>query len=88
MAIRQDTIVAIRINKSEKILRIANVNDDKYPMCTYPAEPEQVWSETDKEAYSRNVCQFMFLCFRCIYFCVNVLLNISLLHSIRIMAMI
>lgn len=41
MAIRQDTIVAIRINKSEKILRIANVNDVKYPMCTYPAEPGQ-----------------------------------------------
>lgn len=42
MAIRQDTIVAIRINKSEKILRIANVNEEKYPRCTYPAEPEQV----------------------------------------------
>lgn len=42
MAIRQDTIVAIRINQAEKILRIANVNNEKYPMCTYPADPDQV----------------------------------------------
>lgn len=41
MAIRQDTIVGIRVNHSEKILRIANVNDHKYPMCTYPADPDQ-----------------------------------------------
>ena len=41
MAVRQDAIVGIRVNHSEKILRIANVND-KYPMCTYPADPEQV----------------------------------------------
>ncbi|CAK9145683.1 unnamed protein product [Ilex paraguariensis] len=44
MAIRQDTIVAIRkhdAGESEKLLRIANVNDDKYTMCTYPADPEQ-----------------------------------------------
>lgn len=41
MAIRQDTIVGIRVNHSEKILRIANVNDRKYPMCTYPADPDQ-----------------------------------------------
>ncbi|KAI5650945.1 hypothetical protein M9H77_36950 [Catharanthus roseus] len=41
MAIRQDTIVAIRINQAEKILRIANVNNEKYPMCTYPADPDQ-----------------------------------------------
>lgn len=41
MAVRQDAIVAIRVNRSEKILRIANVND-KYSMCTYPADPEQV----------------------------------------------
>ncbi|KAM7279429.1 hypothetical protein ACFE04_006563 [Oxalis oulophora] len=51
MAIRQDTIVAIRkhnkINNvggddgGEVSLRIANVNDTKYPMCTYPADPQQ-----------------------------------------------
>ncbi|KAJ6734459.1 MEVALONATE KINASE/GALACTOKINASE, partial [Salix purpurea] len=35
MAIRQDTIVAIRKNHAEKFLRIANVND-KYTECTYP----------------------------------------------------
>ncbi|XP_059433903.1 galactokinase [Corylus avellana] len=43
MAIRQDTIVAIRRQdkgEAEKVLRIANVND-KYTMCTYPADPEQ-----------------------------------------------
>lgn len=42
MAIRQDTIVAIRRNESEKVLRIANVNEQKYSMCTYPADPNQV----------------------------------------------
>lgn len=44
MAIRQDTIVAIRkrdAGESEKFLRIANVND-KYTMCTYPVDPDQV----------------------------------------------
>ncbi|KAK9287724.1 hypothetical protein L1049_016164 [Liquidambar formosana] len=43
MAIRQDTIVAIRkheAGEAEKFLRIANVND-KYTMCTYPADPDQ-----------------------------------------------
>ncbi|KAL2530652.1 Galactokinase [Forsythia ovata] len=40
MAIRQDTIIAIRKNDT-KVLRIANVNSDKYPVCTYPADPEQ-----------------------------------------------
>ncbi|GAY50646.1 hypothetical protein CUMW_128290 [Citrus unshiu] len=43
MAIRQDTIVAIRKHDSkeaEKVLKIANVSD-KYNMCTYPAEPDQ-----------------------------------------------
>ncbi|XP_077231970.1 mevalonate/galactokinase family protein [Tasmannia lanceolata] len=43
MAIRQDTIVAIRkhdAGESPKVLRIANVND-KYTMCTYPADPHQ-----------------------------------------------
>ncbi|XP_047315936.1 galactokinase-like [Impatiens glandulifera] len=43
MAIRQDTIIAIRKKVDgdpEKILRIANVND-KYSMCTYPADPNQ-----------------------------------------------
>lgn len=42
MAIRQDTIVAIRKNESEKLLRIANVNESKYTMCTYPVDPVQV----------------------------------------------
>lgn len=44
MAIRQDTIVAIRKHdsgESPKLLRIANVND-KYAICTYHADPEQV----------------------------------------------
>ncbi|KAK8368306.1 hypothetical protein V6Z12_A01G031700 [Gossypium hirsutum] len=43
MAIRQDTIVAIRkCNKgeAEKLIRIANVND-KYTTCIYPADPNQ-----------------------------------------------
>lgn len=43
MAIRQDTIVAIRKHdegEHKKVLRIANVND-KYSMCTYPADPDQ-----------------------------------------------
>ncbi|KAK8527631.1 hypothetical protein V6N13_085449 [Hibiscus sabdariffa] len=43
MAIRQDTIVAIRKHdegEAEKLLRIANVND-KYTTCTYPADPDQ-----------------------------------------------
>lgn len=44
MAIRQDTIVAIRKHdtQSQKFIRIANVNDNKYPMCTYAADPDQV----------------------------------------------
>lgn len=43
MAIRQDTIVAIRRHhegETEKVLRIANV-DEKYAMCSYPADPDQ-----------------------------------------------
>ncbi|XP_076922357.1 galactokinase-like [Bidens hawaiensis] len=43
MAIRQDTIVAIRKRdtaESEKLLTIANVND-KYTVCTYPVDPDQ-----------------------------------------------
>ncbi|XP_047338777.1 galactokinase-like [Impatiens glandulifera] len=43
MAIRQDTIVAIRMKDDgypENLIRIANVND-KYSMCTYPADPNQ-----------------------------------------------
>ncbi|KAH9683906.1 Galactokinase [Citrus sinensis] len=43
MAIRQDTIVAIRKHVSgeaEKVLKIANFSD-KYSLCTYPAEPDQ-----------------------------------------------
>ncbi|GAA0167999.1 carbohydrate kinase [Lithospermum erythrorhizon] len=43
MAIRQDTIVAIRKNSSEKLLRIGNVKSDKYAMCTYNADPNQVY---------------------------------------------
>ncbi|GAB4842986.1 galactokinase [Ancistrocladus abbreviatus] len=44
MAIRQDTIVAVRkhdAGESEKQLRIANLNDANYPMCTYPVNPDQ-----------------------------------------------
>ncbi|CAN6809582.1 unnamed protein product [Brassica oleracea] len=40
MAIRQDTIVAIRKREGQSQLRIANVNE-KYSMCTYPADPHQ-----------------------------------------------
>lgn len=41
MAIRQDTIVAIRRREKEPAtLRIGNVND-KYSMCTYSADPDQ-----------------------------------------------
>ncbi|XP_021290881.1 galactokinase [Herrania umbratica] len=43
MAIRQDTIVAVRKHdegEAEKLLRIANVNN-KYTTCTYPADPNQ-----------------------------------------------
>ncbi|XP_057957905.1 galactokinase [Malania oleifera] len=43
MAIRQDTIMAIRkhdAGEAQKLLRIANVND-KYTMCTYPANPNK-----------------------------------------------
>ncbi|XP_061369261.1 galactokinase-like isoform X2 [Gastrolobium bilobum] len=42
MAIRQDTIVAIRKVPTQNILRIANSNHHKYPLCTYPANPNQV----------------------------------------------
>ncbi|XP_020230217.1 galactokinase [Cajanus cajan] len=41
MAIRQDTIMAIRRNESEKVLKIANVNGGKYSVCTYHADPLQ-----------------------------------------------
>ncbi|XP_010546963.1 PREDICTED: galactokinase [Tarenaya hassleriana] len=43
MAIRQDTIIAIRKRETQEgqhQLRIANVNE-KYSMCTYPADPDQ-----------------------------------------------
>ncbi|KAF9592676.1 hypothetical protein IFM89_016753 [Coptis chinensis] len=43
MAIRQDTIIAIRkhgVEEKPKVLRIANVND-KYKLCTYPVDPTQ-----------------------------------------------
>ncbi|XP_008809268.2 galactokinase [Phoenix dactylifera] len=43
MAIRHDTIVAIRkhdAGEPQKVLRIGNVNG-KYSMCTYPADPNQ-----------------------------------------------
>ena len=44
MVISPDTIVAIRKHDddSQKLLRIANVSD-KYSLCTYPANPNQVW---------------------------------------------
>lgn len=45
MAIRQDTIVAIRkidAGEGSKVLRIANVKSEKYGICTYPADPDQV----------------------------------------------
>lgn len=43
MAIRQDTIVAIKKRSAdeEPVLRIGNVNE-KYGTCTYPADPDQV----------------------------------------------
>ncbi|CAA0824122.1 Galactokinase [Striga hermonthica] len=41
MAIRQDTIVAIRKVKGDKVLKIANVDSEKYSLCTYPADPDQ-----------------------------------------------
>lgn len=43
MAIRQDTIIGIRkydSGEGKPLLRIGNVND-KYMMCSYPADPEQ-----------------------------------------------
>ncbi|KAJ4955963.1 hypothetical protein NE237_012746 [Protea cynaroides] len=43
MAIRQDTIVAIRkqdAGEFPKLIRTANLNE-KYPVCTYPADPDQ-----------------------------------------------
>ncbi|KAL9249066.1 Galactokinase-like protein [Drosera capensis] len=41
MAIQQDTIVAIKRNTGEKVIRIGNLNDGKYPLCIYPAVPDQ-----------------------------------------------
>lgn len=44
MAIRQDTIVAIRKRdpeESNETLQIANVLSEKYGPCTYPADPNQ-----------------------------------------------
>ncbi|XP_027338933.1 galactokinase-like [Abrus precatorius] len=41
MAIRQDTIVTIRKNEGQNVLTIANVNDQTYATCTYPADPNQ-----------------------------------------------
>ena len=44
MAIRQDTIIARRkrdAEEREKCLLIATVSE-KYSMCTYPADPNQV----------------------------------------------
>ncbi|KAJ1414319.1 Ribosomal protein S5 domain 2-type fold, subgroup [Sesbania bispinosa] len=41
MAIRQDTIVAIRKNEGQNVLRIANLNDQVYATCTYAADPNQ-----------------------------------------------
>lgn len=69
MAIRQDTIVAIRKNDAEKVLKIANVNGEKYSLCTYPADPLQVdppilfcfkyYCITMKTVF-RNVCLIFF----------------------------
>lgn len=69
MAIRQDTIVAIRKNEAEKVLKIANVNGEKYSLCTYPADPLQVdppilfcfkyYCITMKTVF-RNVCLIFF----------------------------
>ena len=45
MAIRQDTIVAVRKRQGDEsapTLRIANVNHKKYPTVTFPADPKQV----------------------------------------------
>ncbi|RDX87546.1 Galactokinase, partial [Mucuna pruriens] len=42
MAIRQDTLVALRKVPTQNILRIANINAHKYATCTYPAHPNQV----------------------------------------------
>ncbi|CAN1778648.1 GAL1 [Linum perenne] len=43
MAIRHDMILAIRKNDKdgEKLVRIANVDEKNYSMCTYPANPNQ-----------------------------------------------
>ncbi|CAI0441223.1 unnamed protein product [Linum tenue] len=43
-AIQRDTIVAISKHspkEGEKLLRIANVDEKKYAMCSYPADPNQ-----------------------------------------------
>ncbi|KAH6808587.1 Mevalonate/galactokinase family protein [Perilla frutescens var. frutescens] len=44
MAIRPDTIIAIRkvdAGEGGKLLRIGNVKSEKYAMCTYPVDPNQ-----------------------------------------------
>lgn len=75
MAIRQDTMIAIRKNESEKLLRIANVND-KYEMCTYPADPMQVpfiyLSQPCKSLLSAVRLGFCQLSFRMLIVCVCV----------------
>lgn len=61
MAIAQDTVVAIRLNNSDKKLRIANVNDEKYPMCTYSVDPQQVLSGSVSTFLILPFCGFEFL---------------------------
>ena len=65
MAIRQDTIVAIRkrdAGESEKFLRIANVNE-KYTMCTYPVDPDQVNASSmlQKQIFCCNLRPLLYL---------------------------
>ncbi|KAF7806805.1 galactokinase [Senna tora] len=58
MAIRQDTIVAIRKNEDEKIIRVANVNDEKYTICTYPADPDQELNLKDHKWGHYFICGY------------------------------
>ncbi|XP_027350681.1 galactokinase-like [Abrus precatorius] len=58
MAIRQDTIVALRKVPNQNILRIANTNHHKYPMCTYPADPNQVLDLKNHEWGHYFICGY------------------------------
>ena len=42
VASQQDMIVAIQKNEVENVLRIANMNDEKYCICTYSTDRLQV----------------------------------------------